>query len=87
MIRKYNDNENRSIDSSHSINELNRLLSKKNFFLMRQYKIESIEDLIRLFLEQGQDHFTSLMINLFQVNPFIVEQLNKILINWTKQLT
>jgi hypothetical protein len=54
---------------------------------MRQYKIESIEDLIRLFLEQGQQHFTELMIHLFKVNPVIVEQLNVILIKWAKQLT
>ncbi len=87
MIRKYNDNENLLINSPHSIYHLNRLLSKTNCLLMRQYKIESIEDLIRLFLEQGQQHFTELMIHLFKVNPVIVEQLNVILIKWAKQLT
>ncbi len=88
MIRKYTENENLgSNSSSHSINQLNRLLTKTNCLLMRQYKIESIEDLIRLFFEQGQEDFTKLMINLFKVNPLIVEQLNSILIKWSKQLT
>jgi hypothetical protein len=88
MIRKYNENENLLINSSsHSIYELNRLLSKTNCLLMRQYKIESIEDLIRLFLEQGQENFTEYMINLFKINPLIVEQINLILIKWAKQLT
>ncbi len=88
MIRKYNENENLLINSSfHSIYELNRLLSKTNCLLMRQYKIESIEDLIRLFLEQGQENFTEYMINLFKINPLIVEQINVILIKWAKQLT
>jgi hypothetical protein len=54
---------------------------------MRKYKIESIEDLIRLFLEQGQENFTESMINLFKINPLIVEQINLILIKWAKQLT
>ncbi|CAF1022317.1 unnamed protein product [Rotaria sordida] len=83
VIRKYNENE----QSSHSINELNRLLSKTNCLLMRQQNIESIEDLIRLFLEQGQQNFTEIMINLFKVDPFIVEQINLILIKWAKKLT
>jgi hypothetical protein len=83
MIRKFNENEN----SSHSIYELNRLLSKRNCLLMQQYKIESIEDLIRLFLEQGQVHFTKLMINLFKIDPLIVEELNRILLKWAKQFT
>ena len=83
MIRKYNKSE----QSSHSINELNRLLSKTNCLLMRQQNIESIEDLIRLFLEHGQQNFTEIMINLFKVDPFIVEQINIILIKWAKKLT
>lgn len=72
MIRKCN--------SFHSIYELNRLLSKTNCLLMQQYQIETIEDLIRLFFEKGQEHFTKLMITLFKVNPFIVEQFNTILL-------
>lgn len=83
MIRKHNENEN----SYHSINVLNRLLSKTSCLLMRQYKIESIEDLIRLFLEYGQQHFTELMINLFKIDPLIVEQLNIILLKWSRNLT
>jgi len=87
MIRKYSENKNPLINSYHSINELNRLLSKTNCLLMRQYNIESIEDLIRLFLEQEQDHFTELMINVFKVDPLIVEQLNLILLKWSRKLT
>jgi hypothetical protein len=87
MIRKYSENENPLINSYHSINELNRLLSKTNCLLMRQYNIESIEDLIRLFLEQEQDHFTELMINVFKVDPLTVEQLNIILLKWSRKLT
>ena len=45
---------------------------------MRQYRIESIEDLIRLYFQYGYDQFNQLMINRFQVNPLIVEQLNPI---------
>ncbi|UJR26359.1 hypothetical protein I4U23_007692 [Adineta vaga] len=81
MIRKNNLHEN------HSINELNQLLSKTNCFLLQQYHIEFIEDLIRLYLEQGQDHFTALMINLFQVDPLIVQQLNNVLLKWVEKLT
>jgi hypothetical protein len=84
MIRKYDELHT---NSSHSINELNRLLTKTNYLLMHQYKIESIEDLIRLFLDQGQDRFTELMINLFKVDPFIVEQFNIILVKWAGNLT
>ncbi|CAF1389461.1 unnamed protein product [Adineta steineri] len=87
MIRKNNENENLDINSSHSIDELNRLLTKTNCLLMQQYQIRTIEDLIRLFLEQGQYHFTDLMINSFKVDPFIVEQLNIILLKWVKTLT
>ncbi|CAF3662672.1 unnamed protein product [Adineta steineri] len=87
MIRKNNGNENFDINSSHSIDELNRLLTKTNCLLMQQYQIQTIEDLIRLFLEQGQYHFTDLMINSFKVDPFIVEQLNVILLKWVKTLT
>ncbi|CAF1487466.1 unnamed protein product [Adineta steineri] len=87
MIRKNNENENFDINSSHSIDELNRLLTKTNCLLMQQYKIETIEDLIRLFQEQGQYHFTDLMINSFKVDPLIVEQLNVILLKWVKTLT
>ncbi|CAF2740921.1 unnamed protein product [Rotaria sp. Silwood2] len=87
MIRKYNENEQFSTKSFHSINELNRLLSKTNCLLMRQQNIESIEDLIRLFLEQGQQNFTEILINLFKVDPSIVKQINVILIKWAKKLT
>jgi hypothetical protein len=77
MIRKSNE--------THSINELNRLFSKMNCLLMQEYQIETIEDLIRLFLKHGQDQFTELMINRFKVNPFIVEQVNLVLHQWAKQ--
>ena len=87
MVRKVNDNEKFFTQSSHSINELNSLLSERTCSLMRQYRIESVEDLVRLFLEQGQQHFSGLMINLFKVNPFIVDQLNSILIKWARKLT
>ena len=87
LIRKINKNENSLINSSHSIDQLNRLLSKTNCFLMQQYHIESIEDLIRLYLDYGQEYFTQLMINLFKVHPSIVEQFNLILIKWAKQFT
>jgi hypothetical protein len=85
MIRK--SDQNLLINSSHSINELNRLLSTTNCLLMREYQIETIEDLIRLFLQQGSNRFTELMIHLFQVNPLIVQQLNIILRQWAKQWT
>jgi hypothetical protein len=52
---------------------------------MQEYQIETIEDLIRLFLKHGQDQFTELMINRFKVNPFIVEQVNLVLHQWAKQ--
>ncbi len=72
MIRKL------SIGSFHSINELDRLFSQANRFLMQQYRIESIEDLIQLYFQYGHNQFTELMVNRFQVNPFIVNQLNLI---------
>ncbi|CAF3352552.1 unnamed protein product [Rotaria sp. Silwood1] len=87
MIRKYNENEEFPSKYSHSINELNRLLSKTNCLLMQQQNIESIEDLIRLFLEQGQKKFSEIMIDSFKVDPFIVEQINIILMKWAKSLT
>ncbi|CAF5116755.1 unnamed protein product, partial [Rotaria sp. Silwood1] len=87
MIRKYNENEEFPSKYSHSINELNRLLSKTNCLLMQQQNIESIEDLIRLFLEQGQKNFSKIMIDSFKVDPFIVEQINIILMKWAKSLT
>jgi hypothetical protein len=85
MKRKNTANENLPTNSSHSINELNRLLTKTNCLLMRQYKIESIEDLIRLFIDRGQHDFSKLLIKLFQVDPSIVEQLNTILIRWSRR--
>ena len=87
MVPKFHVHENQSICSSHSINKLNRLLSPRNCFLMRQYQIESIEDLIRLFLEQEEEQFTELMVHIFKVDRLIVKQLNLILLTWAKQLT
>lgn len=54
MIRKF-----------HSIHELQRLLSKASCLLLQQHQIQSIEDLIRLFLERGQCHFTELLTTRF----------------------
>ncbi|CAF3404634.1 unnamed protein product [Rotaria socialis] len=87
IARKYYENEECSTRSSHLINVLNRLLSKTSCLLMRQYNIQSIEDLIRLFLEHGQQNFTEIMINDFKVNSCVVEQINMLLIEWTRKLT
>ncbi|CAF1628920.1 unnamed protein product [Rotaria magnacalcarata] len=87
IARKYDENEECSTRSSHSINVLNRLLSKTSCLLMGQYNIQSIEDLIRLFLEHGQQNFTEIMINDFKVNSCVVEQINMILIEWARKLT
>ena len=73
--------------SSHPISTLNRLLTKTNCLLMQQHKIETIEDLIRLYLREGQDQFTDLMVQLFQVDPFITDQLNGALLNWVRKCT
>ena len=85
MKRKYNEDKNWPSDSFHSIDELNRLLSKTNCLLMRDHNIGSIEDLIQLFLDQGESRFTDLMVNLFKVDPFIIEKFNGILRRWSRK--
>lgn len=87
MIRKNDESEKYSTVSSHSVNQLNTLLSTINCSLMREHNIETIEDLIRLFLEQGQEKFTYILTHIFQIDGFIVKQINSILIEWAKNLT
>ena len=82
MMRKFHVDE-----PSHSIDQFNRLFSPSTRFLMQQSQIQSIEDLIRLYLHHGEEHFTKLLIDHFQIDPTIVRQLTSTLLNWTKQLT
>ncbi|CAF0751302.1 unnamed protein product [Adineta ricciae] len=87
MIRRCNSHVNYCKDDFHSIYQLNRLLSNSTCLLMQQYHIESIEDLIRLYLEHGSHHFTELLIKLFKVDSLIVQELTDILLEWTNKLT
>jgi hypothetical protein len=70
----------------HSIEQLDRLLSKRTCCLMRQHAIQTVEDLVRLFRSHGSHHFTHLMINLFDVDPWIVKQFVNILMHQSTTL-
>lgn len=85
MIRKFHLNENLPMTSSHPIDQFNRLFSPSTCFRLQQYHVQSIEDLIRLYLHHGEDRFTKLMIDIFKIDANIVRQINSTLLNWTKQ--
>lgn len=72
--------------NGHSIDVLDRLLSRATCRLMREHQIQTVEDLVRLFLVKGQDRFTELMVHFFHVDRWMVEQLSSILMNWANRL-
>jgi len=53
---------------------------------MRQYQIETIEDLVRIYGNHGEGYFDQLMKNTFEINAKYVEELKQILRQWTKHL-
>lgn len=68
----------------HPIEMLNPILTSSTCQRMRQYQIETIEDLLHLFLHQENNRFNQLMINYFHVDPLHLNELNTILMNWSK---
>lgn len=54
---------------------------------MRQYQIETIEDLIRVYQNHDEEYFKQLLKQTFDINSEYVEELNELLRKWTNHLT
>ena len=70
-------------DRKHSIDDLYRLLTRKTRRLMKENRIETIEDLIEFYLIDGEENFCKQLTEIFEVHRTVVDEIRRIFHRWT----